>query len=269
MELAIAANPIPWPTSLAAAYVKAQAEMPSIDKGKTARVDTKSGGSYSYSYADLADALDAIRPILAKHGLAVVQDPVSRQRSIDVFTTLLHESGECMSFGPLTFPTGDTPQAVGSAITYARRYALLAALGLATEDDDGQTARTTPSTPAGSTKKSTRGAKGTPAPPRQENAPERMDLPAVIVVDEWSSMPLSDKVGFVGQVMGSIVDPEQRKHTRAGFIDEFPADPGLTEANIDSALDWLTYIGLVNQVGPLTPDEVQAIADEAAIPDQG
>ncbi len=128
-----------WGPKVAAAYVKAFAELSAVTKGRTANV-----GSYSYTFADLEDTLSFVRPILAKHGLALSQDVRLGDRTLDVLTTLVHESGESVTSGPLGFPAGGTPQQGGSAITYARRYALLAALGVATEDDDGQKAAQPP-----------------------------------------------------------------------------------------------------------------------------
>lgn len=119
-------------TTIYAALVAAQAEFPDVTKAKTANT-----GTYSYRYADLADVLDAVKPVLKAHGLAVIQDAVTEERGIGVTTIVIHESGEALKFGPLVLPYGNSPQAAGSAITYARRYALVAALGLATDDDDG------------------------------------------------------------------------------------------------------------------------------------
>lgn len=128
-------------SELEAALVAALHAMPDISKGKNAKVEMKGGGSYSYKYADLGDVLAAVRPVLAKHHLAVMQDVTTVQGGqVGISTIVLHSSGERMVFGPIAMPTGGTPQALGSAITYARRYALLAALGIATEDDDGQAA---------------------------------------------------------------------------------------------------------------------------------
>ena len=131
-------------TTIYAALVAAQAEFPDVTKAKTANT-----GSYSYRYADLADVLDAVKPVLKAHGLAVVQDAVTEDRGIGVTTIVIHESGEALKFGPLVLPYGNSlqqrsrtqatleAQAAGSAITYARRYALVAALGLATDHDHG------------------------------------------------------------------------------------------------------------------------------------
>ena len=124
-----------WGKEIAAAFVAAQAEMPEVTKGRKATV-----GTYSYTYADLGDVLNAVRPTLVKHGLAVAQDVSRHERMIEVVTVIVHKSGESVAFGPMGFESGSTPQASGSAVTYARRYSLLAALGLATEDDDGQSA---------------------------------------------------------------------------------------------------------------------------------
>jgi hypothetical protein len=126
-----------WQPAIAAAFVAAWGELNDVTRDKTAKVEMKGGGSYAYSYADLGSVLEVVRPVLAKHDLAVLNDVISRNRSIDVYTMLIHSSGETMTFGPITFDAGGTPQATGSSITYARRYSLLGALGIATEDDDG------------------------------------------------------------------------------------------------------------------------------------
>lgn len=129
-------------SELSAALVAAVAELQSIPKSRTATVPTKSGGSYSYDYADLGDSLDVVRPVLAKYRLAVLQPVETVDGRTGVSTMILHASGEQMVFGPLFMPAGDgSPQAIGSSITYARRYSLLSALGLATEDDDASAAQ--------------------------------------------------------------------------------------------------------------------------------
>jgi hypothetical protein len=121
--------------ALAAALVKAVGELSDVPKGRQVNA-----GPMKYRYADLGDALGMVRPVLARHGIAVLQQVTSEPGTVQVWTTLLHCSGQFMTQAPLGMPEGKTPQQTGSAITYARRYALLAALGLATEDDDGQTA---------------------------------------------------------------------------------------------------------------------------------
>ena len=85
-----------WGKEIAAAYVAAQAEMPEITKGRKANV-----GNYSYTYADLGDTINAVRPVLVKHGLAIAQDVSRHERMIEVFTMIVHRSGESVSFGPM------------------------------------------------------------------------------------------------------------------------------------------------------------------------
>lgn len=110
---------------------------------RTAQVQTKSGGSYSYGYSGLADVLAHVRPQLAEHGLTVTQEVLCRPDRVGVRTSVFHRSGEYLDFRPLWLPAPaePSPQAYGSAITYARRYSLLAALNLASaSDDDGAAA---------------------------------------------------------------------------------------------------------------------------------
>jgi hypothetical protein len=124
-------------TNLAAALVKAAGELEDIKRGGSASIPTKSGGSYSYSYATLPDILQAVRPILAKHGLAAIQNAsTGLDGHLDISTMLVHSSGEYLVLDGLPMPLGSTAQETGSAITYGRRYHLLAALGLAPDDDD-------------------------------------------------------------------------------------------------------------------------------------
>lgn len=118
---------------VSAAFVKAQAEI--RNPAATARAN------YG-NYAPLERIVDDARAVLSKHGLAFAQEATSHELGIGITTHILHESGESLSFGPLVLPpTKNDAQAAGSAITYGRRYALCAVLGIAAdEDDDGQKA---------------------------------------------------------------------------------------------------------------------------------
>jgi hypothetical protein len=120
---------------LAAAWVQAAGEMTDLVKDK--KVNT---GKYGYTYADLGSVLQMARPVLARHGLLLTQAAETTADEAVVSTTILHASGQWVTTPPVRLPAGGTPQQTGSAITYARRYSALAALGLATEDDDAQTA---------------------------------------------------------------------------------------------------------------------------------
>lgn len=131
---------------LAEALAKAQGQIRGAAKDTT-------NPHFKSKYADLASVWEACRKPLADNGLSVVQFTkiVGDDRQPVLVTRLLHSSGECIE--------GDTPllmgkqdmQALGSAITYARRYGLAAMVGIAPEDDDGNAAvaRTTePAVPA-------------------------------------------------------------------------------------------------------------------------
>lgn len=121
-----------------AAFLAAQGAFPPISKTKTASIKTKSGSDYSYSYADLPDILDAVQPALAANGLGIAQSVVGQLADLAVETRIYHSGGWVEVFGPLHLPGGDDARSAGSAVTYARRYALCAALGIAPdEDDDG------------------------------------------------------------------------------------------------------------------------------------
>ncbi len=105
--------------------------------------DQADAGSYSYKYASLPSILEAIKPVLADHGWCITQDVTTSDGGQPQVTTIFdHTEAESRVYGPLTVPAaGAGAQAVGSAITYARRYALVAALGLAPDgDDDGHAA---------------------------------------------------------------------------------------------------------------------------------
>lgn len=91
---------------------------------------------YKSRYCDLASCIDACKDALSANGLAVVQTTITVPRT-KLVTSLYHESGQWIrSFYPLD-PQKNDPQGLGSAVTYARRYNLMAIVGLAPEDDDG------------------------------------------------------------------------------------------------------------------------------------
>ena len=98
---------------------------------------------FKAKYAGINEVLTAVLPTLTEVGLCFVQFPDG-----DALTTrLMHVSGEWLQASYALNPVQNTPQACGSALTYARRYALLSVLGLGTDDDDGQAASTAPTLP--------------------------------------------------------------------------------------------------------------------------
>jgi len=123
---------------LAKALVTAQAAMSHAAK------DSKNP-HFKSAYSSLASVIDAVRPALSANGLAFVQMLHTAESGVAVETVLIHESGEQLSCGTLFIPaTKQDAQGFGSAITYGKRYGLQAALGIASEDDDGTAAVKSP-----------------------------------------------------------------------------------------------------------------------------
>jgi hypothetical protein len=115
--------------ALGAAMAKAQLELKNPPKDSV-------NPHYKSRYADLATVRDVVVPVLAKHGLAVMQLPSEFGGAVALTTLLTHTSGEWVeSTVCLRSPKSD-PQGVGSALTYLRRYSLQALAGVAAEDDD-------------------------------------------------------------------------------------------------------------------------------------
>lgn len=119
-------------TELAKALVKFNSEVNKIAKDAD-------NPFFKNNYATLDTIIDEIRPLLSKNGLSIMQIPSGDGQNVTLKTLLLHESGEWLESDELTMkPVKNDPQAVGSCITYARRYSLAAFLSLNTgEDDDG------------------------------------------------------------------------------------------------------------------------------------
>ncbi|AFZ67119.1 ERF family protein [Deinococcus peraridilitoris] len=130
---------------LAVALVTAQANMQVAIKDAT-------NPAFRTKYADLGAVWDACRAALQDNALSVLQAPVACESGFAALETmLLHASGEFVSSTAQCRLVKDDPQGYGSAITYLRRYALSAMLGIVADDDDGnaasgQTVRAAPST---------------------------------------------------------------------------------------------------------------------------
>jgi N-acetyl-anhydromuramyl-L-alanine amidase AmpD len=124
---------------LAAALCKAQGEFPKIPKNKIVDFTNDRGKRTNYKYADLADVIDAIRPILTKYGLAYSQDFREDDHGrVLLWTILMHTSGQWKG-GAFPVALGNRQQETGANITYIRRYTLCSALGIQSEEDnDGQ-----------------------------------------------------------------------------------------------------------------------------------
>lgn len=119
---------------LGAALAAAQGEFETVGK-------TETNPFFKSKYAGLPSVVKAATPVLTKHGLSVVQLPGHDDHGHTLTTMLLHKSGQFIAETMRLKPTKDDPQGLGSAITYGRRQAYMAALGLvADEDDDGNAA---------------------------------------------------------------------------------------------------------------------------------
>lgn len=119
--------------ALAGALAKAQGEMEGAAKGSL-------NPHFKNRYADLASIWDACRGPLSKHGLSVLQPVSADGAKVTVTTILAHSSGEWLEESLTMTAQQNTPQGVGSAITYGRRYGLASMVGIAPEDDDGNAA---------------------------------------------------------------------------------------------------------------------------------
>lgn len=98
----------------------------------------KTNPAFRSKYADLGACVDAVLDALNANGIALIQRTLPCESGVTVETVFVHESGESLSCGPLHVPAAkQDPQGYGSALTYARRYSLMAACGIAPEDDDG------------------------------------------------------------------------------------------------------------------------------------
>lgn len=118
-------------TELAKAMVDVQAEI-------RAAVKDRVNPHFRSTYADLSGVVDACRSALTKHGFSVIHACRESDGSVlHLDTRLLHKSGQWIEGTMSMRPSKADPQGIGSCITYARRYALAAIVGVVTEDDDG------------------------------------------------------------------------------------------------------------------------------------
>lgn len=115
------------------AFAKAQKDM-------GAALKTATNPAFKSKYADLGAVIEAVLPALHASGFALLQPPHSDGALVEVETILVHESGGYIRSVLGVRPTKQDPQGIGSAITYARRYALQSIAGIAPEDDDGKAA---------------------------------------------------------------------------------------------------------------------------------
>lgn len=119
---------------VAAAFIKAKRGFAAAIKGST-------NPHFKSKYADLSMCIEAVDGAFLDNGIVMYQETFEDATGVTVETVLLHESGEAIRCGKLHVPASkQDPQGYGSALTYARRYSLMTACGIAPEDDDGNAA---------------------------------------------------------------------------------------------------------------------------------
>lgn len=215
---------------VADALVAAAAELTDIHRTRTASIPTKTGGSYGYRYADLADLLQTVRPVLAKHGLVTTQTASTVGDEVAIWTTLLHSSGQFITAAPLALPAGRTAQETGSAITYGRRYALMALLGLAADDDDGAAA----------------------APRNSRDTPKSsQDRRSALRATNTTPEPRTAAEGDMRRLMAGLTSTEAQK-IKAEFLAAFGSTLSQLEPDLhDLALAWMQEaVGVVASIEP-------------------
>lgn len=125
-----------------AAFVKAQ-------QGFAPALKTSVNPHFRSKYADLAACVEAVIDSLNANGIGLVQKSYPDDTGVTIETLFVHASGESMSGGTLHVPASkQDAQGYGSALSYCRRYSLMAACGIAPEDDDGNAATKAPPKPA-------------------------------------------------------------------------------------------------------------------------
>jgi hypothetical protein len=154
--------------AIASALVKAQREFGPALKSST-------NPHFRSKYADLAACIEAVIGSLNNQGIYLMQLTEEHEGGVKVSTVFIHESGEQMSGGSLFMPaTKQDAQGFGSALSYARRYSLMAACGIAPEDDDGNQA--TKSAPVAQPIKAVPKAQETPPPKKMEGRDSQWQL---------------------------------------------------------------------------------------------
>ena len=173
--------------NIATALVKAQ-------RGFAPALKTSTNPHFRSKYVDLAGCVEAVVDSLNAAGIALIQRTSEDATGVTVETVFIHESGEMMECGKLHVPAAkQDPQGYGSALTYARRYSLMAACGIAPEDDDGNAA----------SKVKVSATKTDLVPPH------RMAIVADVAAAINERMSSNDVIGAVEEYAG-IVDIEEK-----------------------------------------------------------
>ena len=197
--------------NIASALVRAQ-------RGFAPALKTSTNPHFRSKYVDLAGCIEAVVDALNAAGIAFIQRTSEDSTGVTVETVFVHESGEMMECGKLHVPASkQDAQGYGSALTYARRYSLMAAAGIAPEDDDGNGARK-----AKEDEEKAKAEAKTPAPKVSATKtdlvpPHRMNVIADVAAAVNERMSADDVIGAVAEYSG-ITDVEE-KMTLWGMLD--------------------------------------------------
>lgn len=247
---------------LAKALAAAQGQM------ENAKKDSKNP-HFGSSYADLASVWDACRAALSSNGLAVVQTVSAGDHgaSVTVHTLLLHSSGQFIREA-LTLPVAQkTPQGVGSAITYGRRYSLAALVGIAQEEDDGNAGSGQQGKP-----QQRREERPQPAQQARQAAQPRQEAPVQGEEKKAAQEPAkapqpagpapSEPAQAAGKAVAATAEAKQRS-ARAAAMWKKASAVGMSK---DGWRAWLgTVLGAPKPSADLTDDDLAQL--EAALPE--
>ena len=162
---------------LASSLSAAQGEMENAGKNSI-------NPHFKSKYADLAEVINTVRPVLSKHGLSVMQFPSYSDGIVHVETVIAHKSGEWMSEKCSAPAQKQDPQGVGSAISYLRRYSLAAVCNLAQEDDDANASSKAPKQATRSTAPISK-----PSPEPVPNEPKMTDQQRKVLMMIYGDAP--------------------------------------------------------------------------------
>ena len=238
--------------------MNAQAEMPPVKFNKV-------NPFLKNKYADLGAIIDTAQPVLAKHGLAVSQLCTTEGDEVGVETMLMHKSGEWIA-SSMSIPLGEergksTAQVAGSIVTYIRRYALAAILGMyADEDGDGNAEGAGGN---GHNRKPKRKPQPKPKPdivdqalddagPAELDEPRKFDfshrpydaetLKAALTkkVDKIGDYQASDKQRkFLGSLLSEYFQDDTKRYTTSRWLFGASSTKEIDDAMVKTALDWL------------------------------
>ena len=182
--------------TIAAAFITAKRAFGPALKDKT-------NPAFRSKYADLGACLEAVEDALLTNGIALIQETSLDETGVTVETLFLHESGESMRCGKLHVPASkQDPQGYGSALTYARRYSLMAACGIAPEDDDGNAASKAKKAPVPPVKAALQDV-----PINEEDQAYLQDLAASLVDD----VEVAGKISLAfDKLEGAMLDSDQK-----------------------------------------------------------